>query len=129
MSEQIRQLVDIDDHLLSKVQFGRNRFLRVLGITIFSFAARMMMPQNALAHHSGSSPFPCYGFHACPQCSGTTCYPGCQWHTWHSHGCSTGGQCWYTCTSSGLYACCDWHHPTIGGHDYCICSQFMGSFC
>ena len=132
MSEQIRQLVDLNEQALSQVRFGRNRFLRAAGAALFGLAIRMVAPRPLYAHPNNASPppYPCVAFHPCPACSGTTCaVSGCTWHGWHSHGCSSGQQCWYTCAVEGyIYKCCDWHHPTLGWQDLCICSAWVG-FC
>lgn len=130
MSEQIRQMVDPDDRLLDQVRFGRNRFLRAAGAALFGLAVRMALPRQVYAHHlDGSPPEPCYGYHTCPNCNGTECYPDCWWHEEHAHGCPTEAQCWVSCSGFVAYWCCDWHHPPEGPHDYCICRGYIGNIC
>lgn len=130
MSEQIRQLVDLNDQALSQVRFGRSRFLRALGVTIFGLAVQMTMPRNVYAHHQDPS-WPCYGYHNCSCCSGTTCCTGYGCGYWEWLGCPTLGQCWYTCAAEGyLYRCCDWRQKLPNGNwdpNPCICSSFVGS--
>lgn len=135
MNDSIRRLVDMDDQALANVPFGRNRFLRTLGIVLFGLATRLVAPQLARAYH-GSPPHPCYAFGQCHCCNGTQCCGGnCQYPG--SLGCPGGGQCWYTCVGSeGLYQCCDWQEcipnpPPDTGCSWknCVCVKFLGSFC
>lgn len=131
MLEQMRQLVDPDDPLLTQVRFGRNKFLRAAGIALFGFAIRMILPHQAQAHHQNPS-FPCFGYHNCKCCSGTTCCTGSGCGYWAWLGCPGGGQCWYTCGGGTLYKCCDWREPLPGGGwdpNPCICSTAVFPSC
>lgn len=130
MSEEIRQLVDLDDRALVNVHFGRNRFLRALGIAIFGYVVQMVAPETAHAYH-GSTPYPCFGFGQCHCCSGTSCCTtdGCQ--AVAGVGCPGGGQCWTTCASNNLWRCCDWKEkpcPTCAWQ-YCICGRRIQTGC
>jgi hypothetical protein len=130
MSEQIRQMVDPDGSLFDKVHFGRNRFLRAAGAALFGLAVRTALPRQIHAHHEAPS-FPCWGYHNCNCCSGTTCCTGFGCGYWQSLGCPTGQQCWYTCTGGGqLFRCCDWREKLPNGSwdpNPCICSSWVGS--
>jgi len=119
MSEEIRQLIDLDNRSLGIVRFGRNRFLRALGIALFGFVVQMVAPQLAYAHH-GSPPGPCYAYGVCHCCSGTTCCStGCHYPGWL--GCPGGGQCWWSCqTPNQFWKCCDWRD---GDGNECICAK------
>lgn len=128
MTDQIRQLVEPDERILARVPFGRNRFLRALGVALFGFAVQMIAPQPVYASHA-PPPAPCFGYHPCQKCSGSTCISdaGCQWHTGHSHGCPSGGQCWYTCAGGLTHKCCDWHENPSDA--LCICQVIWGPGC
>jgi hypothetical protein len=133
MRDDIRRLVDLDDQALTNVSFGRNRFLRALGVALFGLVTRLAAPQLAHAYH-GSPPAPCFGFGQCHCCSGTQCCnpAGCQYPG--SLGCPGGGQCWYTCIGgSQLFKCCDWQEcipnpPPDTGCSWknCACVQHLG---
>lgn len=114
------------DEVLDEVTFGRSRALAVIGALIFSAAATIAAPRLARAA-DGLAPWPCAGLGACHCCSGTSCCEaGCSWDFSHSH-CSSGGQCWFTCTGcpGDYYECCDWH-TTLPGFHACICRAFLG---
>lgn len=123
MTNEIRRLVDLDEPALARVPFGRNRFLRVLGIALFGSVVRLLLPQSVQASHA-SPPYPCYGYHPCSNCNGTQCSPNCE-NPGGDAGCDSGGQCWWTCMPNGLYRCCDWEQ--FG--EYCICSSYAGPSC
>ena len=125
-----RRSVDLDEHDLAKVPFGRNRFLRALGIALFGLTVQSILPQTVAA-----APYPCFGYPTCSCCSGhNCCASGCCAVTGHSH-CPGGGQCWYVCTGGGMFKCCDYHYgcpsncSTCGSANpytkHCICSGIV----
>lgn len=136
MNDNIRRLVDMDDQTLAHVPFGRNRFLRALGIMLFGFATRLAAPQLARAYH-GSTPYPCFGLRECHCCSGTNCCTtsncggnDCQ-YPYHLS-CPGGGQCWYTCSGTELFQCCDWQEqiridPSYCAWKSCVCVKSFGT--
>lgn len=138
MTDEIRRLVDLDNHTLARVPFGRNRFLRALGVALFSLAARLAAPRLAHAYH-GSTPYPCTNLNECHCCSGSNCCTtsdcggnDCR-YLFHL-GCPGGGQCWYTCVSEGLYQCCDWQEqirvdPEFCEWKNCVCATYIGPMC
>ena len=79
-------LVDLDEQNLSEVRFGRNRFLRGMGVALFGLVTGMMIePEEAEA-----APYPCYGYRRCRCCRGYNCCGrGCR--NYYSCG---GRQCW-----------------------------------
>lgn len=129
MTNEIRRLVDLDEQALARVPFGRNRFLRALGIALFGSVVRLLLPQITQAHHQ-DPPYPCFGYHKCSCCSGTSCCTASGCGYWESLGCPGGGQCWYTCGVEGyLYKCCDWRQRLPDGSwdpNPCICSGWVG---
>jgi hypothetical protein len=130
MSEEIRQLVDLDERQLASVRFGRNRFLRALGVALFGLVIQMVAPQLARAWH-GNPPYPCFVYGKCHCCNSTQCcsYYGCRYIQWL--GCPGGGQCWSTCITNILYRCCDWEEKTSSTSPWypCICSKTVQVGC
>ncbi|HEX2296418.1 MAG TPA: hypothetical protein VHN37_14065 [Actinomycetota bacterium] len=132
------EMTKLEDSILARVRFGRNRFLKLAGTGLAGLAVQVFVPKQALAAH-GNIPQYCSGFGVCHCCSGTECCESrCSWpSTPHTH-CSSGGQCWNVCTapscsepcaSTGtLYRCCDWHCGDCNqGH--CICRANIGTCC
>lgn len=119
MSTDLRRLVDLEERYLSRVPFGRNKLLRVLGIGLFSLAIQAVLPpQVARANHS--SAYPCYGYGMCHCCNGDWCCDsGCTSLTntcWNPGD----GHCWFMCVSGILWHCCDFNSPSYGR---CICRK------
>ena len=61
---------EIDDEQLSKVRFGRSRFLRDASLALFGLTAGVLAtpPQDAEAAPPG-----CFGAPTCGRCRGATC--------------------------------------------------------
>jgi len=117
---QVAELeAEIDDEQLSKVRFGRSRFLRdaslaLFGLTVGVFAVQ---PQEAQAAPPG-----CNGAVTCGHCRGARCL-GCSRRATSTCG---GRHCWRTRIGCRVYRCCDW--VTRGGR-LCICRGFVGNVC
>ena len=106
---------------------SRSKVIAVASSAILYWTLRLTAPEVARAAHLGV-PYPCFGYGQCHCCSGSTCCEsGCLWHSDHSHGCPSGGQCWYTCiqATGDVYQCCDWHSNT----GLCICSTLTQITC
>jgi hypothetical protein len=136
MLVDVRKLVDLDEESLTKVPFGRNRFLKGLGIALFSAAVNLALPKEAKATHN-CNVTPCFGFCLCDCCNSLTaecCESGCCPVVTHSH-CPGGGQCWTTCYGTQLWRCCDYHYGCMGSCDgcadgwpnHCLCRAWLGS--
>ncbi len=127
MVEHAQQLGDLDDHHLSDVRFGRNRFLRALGVGLFSLATSMVVSREASASH-GNPPPGCYGPGQCHCCYGSVCCgTGCT----RASTCNGNQQCWQIARYAGgdcynIYKCCDWW--TRYGN-LCICRGYLGKTC
>lgn len=131
MSTELTGTVDLEDHEPGRVPFGRNRALGVLGAALFGLVVSAVTPKGADATHL--IPYPCHGFDQCANCSGSTCTDaGCR-YVGYDLGCDTPGQCWYTCSGSTLWKCCDWYSP-YGNYNgdlgkdphFCICRGWAG---
>lgn len=113
------QVVEIEDQVAEiepKVFLGRNRFLTLLGSTMFAFAYRMVVAGPAWATHLAPK-YPCHGYNACDVCQGSTCKGTyCRPPTYIT--CKTKLQCWTKCDGGYLYSCCDWE---TGDGTPCIC--------
>ncbi len=112
-----RAVLERDD-----LPLGRNRFLALLGASLFGAATSLVRGNRAWAGHEPAVK-PCAGYGRCHCCNGTNCcWDRCYaTHPWHSHGCPGGSNCWYACGGADgnqLYQCCDWHY-TNG--EICIC--------
>src|ERR687886_304561 len=94
---------DIDEERLSQVPFGRNRFLKALGLGLFGLVAGLTSSQGiADARSTQCSSSPC-GLAECSNCRGN------KGGVPHSPGtCSTGGtsggNCWHETTPSNCRA-------------------------
>lgn len=130
MIEQARQLVDLDEELLSKVRFGRNRLLRILGVGLFGLATGMVASREAQADHVRPRP-PCRRARMCHKCNGARCYAascspigGCEGNP--------NKQCWQGTTYAGggcynVWRCCDFY--TSYFNRVCICRGYLGKVC
>jgi len=126
MSVDIQRLIDPEDRYLAQVPFGRNRFLRALGVALFSLATRLVTPEIAHASHN-TNVYPCFGYGLCHSCNGGTCNCcGCYYPPYLD--CPSGGQCWYSChaTTHQVFRCCDWNVP---GDNPCLCKQYAYCCC
>jgi hypothetical protein len=103
----------------------RSRFLAAAGATVFGFATKMVIADQAQATHE--APYAgCYGCNMCDCCvsgPGCSCCDGngpC-----YNCGCPTNpsSACWYSCVSGNLWKCCDFHQGGV----CCICRQYIGS--
>lgn len=128
--EDVKHLVDIeadlDDRHLSRVRFGRRRFLRTASLALFGIATGLVaVPRDAEA---APTPPGCHGPPGCNCCSGCTCcLSGCTRprNTCRSpSGTTNNGTCWRTCYRRRLYKCCDWRKRN---GELCICRCFVGT--
>lgn len=114
-SNNISQIVDTKDEQLENVPFGKNKFLRAIGATLFGLTAQAMMGgvQKAKANHLPTS-WPCYGFNSCHNCPSagncsvinTVGTGGCK--SIYGPGYTSGWNCWYTFAAGHTYSCCDY---------------------
>ena len=115
---------ELDNDSLSKVRFGRSRFLRLLGASLFGFAAlgavesaaeaRPRLPTGAC----GTDETP--PTHQCNNCHGGD--PGRKSHL--SPGtCPGSGNCWYETHGHQKWKCCDFVTRT---GDNCFCPKYIG---
>lgn len=130
MVEQARQMVDLDDGHLSKVRFGRNRFLRMLGVGLFGLSTGMIFSREAQADHVWARP-PCHSAVMCHKCKGAKCTAascspvgGCEGNP--------NSQCWRGSTRARngcykIWKCCDFYDRRFGG--ICICRRYVGRVC
>lgn len=122
MPEDVKSLVDLDDEHLSRVRFGRSRFLRILGVGLFGLATGMVAaPELAEA---APTPYPCSGAPGCNNCRGARC-ANCS----RAYTCG-GSQCWTTAVPNGsckeIYRCCDWYNRR---GRVCVCRGYVGRRC
>jgi hypothetical protein len=109
---------EIDDEQLSKVRFGRSRFLRNASLALFGLVAGVATAQE----EAQAAPPGCYGAITCRHCRGAKCR-GCSRRATSTCG---GGHCWRVRRGCRVYRCCDW--VTRGGR-LCICRGFVGYVC
>lgn len=110
---------EIDDEQLSKVRFGRSRFLRdaslaLFGLTVGVFAVR---PDEAEAAPPG-----CHGAVTCRRCRGARCLSCAR----RANSTCGGRHCWRIRIGCRVYRCCDW--VTRRGR-LCICRGYVGNVC
>src|SRR5215211_8546657 len=110
----------IDDEQLSKVRFGRSRFLRNAGLALFGLAAGVFAapPREAEA----APPPGCSGAPECRRCRGSICLR-CIRKARHTCG---GDHCWRIRIGCRVYRCCDW--ISLNGN-LCICRGLVGYVC
>lgn len=130
MVEHAQQLVDLDDHHLSKVRFGRNRFLRALGVGLFGLATSMVTSREVQAEHQWAVS-PCRAAVMCHECYGCTCTAASCSPSRNCQGVA-GRQCWQGSTYAGggcynIWRCCDWW--TTYFDRVCICRCYVGKVC
>jgi hypothetical protein len=110
------QMVDLEEGLdevhLSQVRFGRSRFLRKAGLTLFGLASGVFAvpPREAEAAPPG-----CHGAPACRSCSGCRCRR-CRRRAYSCRGGRT--HCWRTRYNGRCIRCCDWVNAA---GNLCIC--------
>lgn len=109
---------EIDDEQLSKVRFGRSRFLRNASLALFGLVAGVA----AAEEEAQAAPPGCYGAITCRHCRGATCR-SCSRRATSTCG---GRHCWRVRRGCRVYRCCDW--VTRGGR-LCICRGFVGYVC
>ena len=109
----------IDDEQLSKVRFGRSRFLRDAGLALFGLAAGVFAapPREAEA----APPRGCYGAPECRRCRGSFCRNCIR----KAYTCG-GAHCWRVRLGCRVYRCCDWINAN---HHLCICRGLVGHVC
>jgi hypothetical protein len=118
---QVEELeAQIDDEQLSKVRFGRSRFLRDAGLALFGLTAGMFA-MSAGADEADAAPPGCSGAPTCRSCRGATCRRCAR----RAHTCG-GRHCWRIRRGCRVYRCCDW--VTRRG-SLCICRGFVGYAC
>lgn len=105
MSGEVRHLVDIEEEHLSRVRFGRNRFLRMAGVALFGTVTATVAAQR----RAEAAPYPCSGPRGCYCCNGANCC---------SRNCRSTGYCWWQYDATASYKCCDYRDN--GG--FCVCS-------
>src|SRR5215203_1704753 len=118
---------------LSQLQFGRSRFLRLMGLGLLGgLAATFVARREAEAQQTPTTTSPCHGSPECsPGCSGAqpdyTPSPG----TCYTEG-GYVGNCWYgeaprsdRCTD--IWVCCD--YLVDGTTDPCFCSTYITTQC
>jgi hypothetical protein len=118
--------LDLAEHELEHVTFGRSRMLRRMGTGLFGVVTGVLLKAApAEATHTGV-PYPCYGYDKCHHCYYEHCTQYCTGVSYA--GCHTGVQCWTTCAPNHYrYRCCDWRERFPGGTShYCICSGRLG---
>lgn len=115
---------DLDEQQLSRIGFGRNRFLKVAGGALFGLVAHQLIAaEPAYAATCGNSS-PCGPSPLCCCCSGNTCCSGgCHQRVGE---CPSGGQCWNVCSFGRIVRCCDW---LTGQGEKCICKKTMQQLC
>ena len=115
---QVEELeASIDDEQLSKVRFGRSRFLRTAGLALFGAAAGMF----ATPREAEAAPPGCSGAPACGSCRGDNC-PRCRRKAYTCGG----DHCWGIRIGCRVYRCCDW---ISANRNLCICRGFVGNVC
>ncbi len=131
MIEYVQQSVDLDDHHLSKVRLGRNRFLRALGVGLFGLATGMIVSREEAQADHQAAVAPCHSARMCHKCSGARCTAascspvgGCEGNP--------NRQCWQGTTSAGggcrsVWKCCDFY--TSYFNRICICRGYLGRVC
>ena len=108
----------IDDEQLSKVRFGRSRFLRNASLALFGLAAGAL----AVQEEAEAAPPGCTGAPTCGCCRGSRC---CRCRRKARNSCG-GNHCWRIRIGCRVYRCCDW----INRHgNLCICRGFVGYVC
>jgi hypothetical protein len=110
----------VDESSYKTGSLTRNRFLAGAGTVLTGLAGSWFF---ANAADAVTPPEGCYGYNACPSCSGATCTgSSC---TRLVGNCSPGQQCWTSCAYIGSvlyrFQCCDWVH---NGAD-CICRSAL----
>ena len=108
----------IDDEQLSKVRFGRSRFLRDASLALFGLAAGILPAQR----DAEAAPPGCHGAPTCHRCRGARCR-NCRRRATASCG---GRHCWRIRIGCRVFRCCDWINRQ--GH-LCVCRGFVGYVC
>lgn len=115
------------DHLkvrdISKVPFGRNRFLALLGTSLTTLAMKAFVPRSASAQIL--SPYLCFGTALCDCCSNGVC---CDTDCRPSVGCTGVTECWLACgpdTNYHLYSCCDFSYGVSPTTASCYCQKLV----
>lgn len=121
----------LDDVTLSKVRFGRNRFLAFLGTGLTGLAVRMFAPKSADAQViildiCGSAACGTFG----KNCSGAIC-TNCIGPAVNPNACtSVGSPCWFYCEpapSNWMRMCCEWMYDVNNPLSNCFCGTRVGT--
>jgi hypothetical protein len=106
VNEELKRLVDteaaLDDQDLSQVRFGRSRFLRLMGLTLFGLGASAFglaaAPGEAQARNR------CGDTDPCKHCDGAKCGKNCRPYDAGCTSADDGAHCWHTKNGK----CCDY---------------------
>jgi hypothetical protein len=109
---------EIDDEQLSKVRFGRSRFLRDASLALFGLTAGLFMVEE----EAEAAPPGCHGAITCRRCRGARCL-SCARRATSS---CAGRHCWRIRRGCRIYRCCDW--ITRRGR-LCVCRGLVGYVC
>jgi hypothetical protein len=109
---------EIDDEQLSKVRFGRSRFLRDASLALFGLTAGLFMVEEV----AEAAPPGCHGAITCRRCRGARCL-SCARRATSS---CAGRHCWRIRRGCRIYRCCDW--ITRRGR-LCVCRGLVGYVC
>lgn len=119
---------DVGEADLGTVRFGRSRFLRKLGATLFGASVTWaVLSSKALAACPTDPPVMCCCSKRCCCCNASgCCVGGCD----RRYGCSAGpGSCncgWYTCHNGYRYFCSDWWQGASPMTNACTCQILIG---
>jgi hypothetical protein len=122
---------DIDEEQLSRVRFGRSRFLRGLSVGLMGLATGLLAEPPRRAY--GQTTLSCGSLPRCTSCDDSTGRCTARNCTKSNSTCGTRGRtgnCWYTTVSNGngtcdRYKCCDWFEH---GVSHCQCSAYVETF-
>ena len=115
---QVAELeAEIDDEQLSKVRFGRSRFLRDASLALFGIFAGV----GGVAGEAEAAPPGCSGAPTCHSCSGARCRR-CRRRAYTC----AGRHCWRIRIGCRVYRCCDWINRR---GNLCICRGYVGNVC
>jgi hypothetical protein len=115
---QVAELeAEINDEQLSKVRFGRSRFLRDASLALFGLTAGMFAAQP----RAEAAPPGCNGAATCGSCRGARC-ARCR----RKANTCGGNHCWRIRIGCRVFRCCDWVNSN---GRLCICRGFVGYVC
>jgi len=139
---QVRIMFEPSEREESQARFGRSRFLKMVGATVFGTAAGLAVKASPAYAAACSVAAPGAGCHSWPQCNCcnqagccvTLCqaYPG--YCTPTNDGYPDGPGYWSACVNTYLYRCYDYCQTCTGGYGAncgpgkktCICRIYVG---